>query len=615
MVTVHACIPRHRRTRTIRTNGRCTLTPASVAIQNAIALFEAGQHDKAKAALRALLQRSPTDPQANKFLAMFHGALHEDDQAFLFISRAAAAAPNDPEIQFMLGNVGTIVRKYKDAARAYAAAIRLNPDNIDAYDGQGKCLLSLGDYAGSMAVYEAGYARDLRDSNLYFRHGISLAAIGRIDEALGIARRGLARLPDDAMLREFLFYYQNFADGVDPIAHRDAHADLGRDFAAQAPPGPTSFANVPDPERPLRVGFVSADFYFHACAFFLEGPLRHLDRARVRPFLYASPTKPDEVTERFKTLGEWRPIGGLPPERAGEIILADQIDILIDCAAWTDRANMRLFATRWAPVQATWLGYPNTTGLPTVDYRLVDARTDPPGAEAHCTERLARFDPTFLCYTPPAQAPATFDPTPPCDAAPNAPITFGSFNRTMKVGPKAVETWAKILKAVPDSRLLFKIQIASDEVGPAFARQFAAHGVEPSRIVAAPWTKKPGEHFTMYRRMDIALDSFPYNGTTTTCEATWMGVPMIALAGRTHRERVGVSLLHSLGTPELVAESTDEYVRLAVELAKDRDRLRRYHRDLRGMITASPLVDAPRFARDFERLLRDLWRTWCGAGR
>lgn len=542
---------------------------------------------------------------------MFHGGLHEDDQAFLFISRAAAAAPNDPEIQFMLGNVGTIVRKYAVAARAYAAAIRLNPDLIDAYDGQGKCLLSLGDFDAAMRVYEAGLARRPDDSNLYFRLGGSLAAIGRIGEALAVARRGLARIPDDPMLAEFVFYYENFADGIDPVAHRDAHAALARRFAAQAPRGPGAFANARDPNRPLRVGFVSADFYFHACAFFLEGLLRSFDPAAVQAYLYAWPVKRDEYTERFKTLGPWRDVTGMPPEAVGAAIVADGIDILIDTAAWTDRANMRIFSTRWAPVQATWLGYPNTTGLPTIDYRLVDATTDPPGAEAHSTERLVRLDPTFLCYTPPAQAAAPFDPAPACDAAPGTPITFGSFNRTMKVSPKAVETWAGVLRAVPASRLLFKIQIAADEVGPAFTQQFAAHGIDPARIVAMPWTKNPGEHFSMYRRMDIALDSFPYNGTTTTCEAAWMGVPVIALAGQTHRARVGASLLRTIGTPELVAADENAYITAAAALANDRERLRRYHRDLRGMMAASPLVDGPRFARDFEGALRRMWHEWC----
>lgn len=596
-----------------RSHRRCTLSRGSAAIQNAIALFEAGKHEQAKAALRSLLQRAPADPQVNKFLAMFHGGLHEDDQAFLFISRAAAAAPNDPEIQYMLGNTGTIVRNYKVAAKAYAVAIRLNPDNIDAYDGHGKCLLSLGDYAGAMAVYEAGFKQRPNDSNLYFRLGGSLAAIGRIDEALAIAKRGLFHVPNDPMLREFSFYYQNFADNVDPVAHKEEHAALGRDFAAFATPGPTSFPNSRDPNRPLRVGIVSADFYFHACAFFLEGPLRELNRDLVQPYLYASPTKPDALTERFKALGHWRNVTGHSPEQVGAAILNDQIDILLDTAAWTDRRNMHIFATRWAPVTATWLGYPNTTGLPTMDYRLIDNHTDPPGSENQSTERLERLDPAFLCFRPPDEAPREFDTTPPCDAAPGTPITFGTFNRTMKVSPKAVETWANVLKAVPDSRLFFKIQIAADEVAPAFSQQFKQHGVDPARIMPTPWTKKNGEHFGMYRRMDIALDSFPYNGTTTTCEAAWMGVPIITLAGNTHRSRVGVSLLNSIGTPELIARDHDDYVRIAADLAGNRERLRRYHLDLRGMMAASPLTDAPRFARDFERVLRTMWRRWCEA--
>jgi protein O-GlcNAc transferase len=581
------------------------------AIQQAIAQFEAGQSEQAKQTLRALLRRAPDDAQVNKYLAMLHGALHEDEQAWLFISRAARSAPDDPEIQFMLGNVATITRRYREGARAYAATVRLNPDNLHAYDGQAKCLVSLGDYAQAMEVYERGLARAPDNPDLYFRMGVTLALIGRVEEALAAARRGLERNPDEPSLAEFLAYYRNFADGVDPVAHRLEHERAAALLARDAPTGETSFPNDPDPERPLRVGFVSPDFFFHACAFFLEGPLRAMDRARVEPYLYAFPTKRDAFTKRFEALGQWRDVTGLTPEEIGQRVRADRIDVLVDLAAWTDRRNIRVFATRWAPVQATYLGYPNTTGLRTVDARIVDWLTDPAGSESHCTERLIRLDRCFLCFSPPEGAHAPFDPVPASRARAGAPVTFGSFNRVMKVGPAAVRTWAAILHAVPGSRLLVKAQIAAEEVGAAYAARFASHGIDPARIVTAPWTKRPGEHYGNYRLMDIALDSFPYAGTTTTCEALWMGVPVVTLAGGTHRARVGVSLLDSVGVPELVARDHDDYVRIAVELARDPARLAGYHRTLRERCARSTLWDAPGFARSFERALRDLWRAWC----
>ncbi|MDX2132121.1 MAG: tetratricopeptide repeat protein [Planctomycetota bacterium] len=588
------------------------MSRAAAAIQNAIALFEGGKAEQAKATLRQTLQRAPQDAQANKVLAMIHGALHEDEQAYVFIARAALAAPNDAEIQFMLGNVCTILRRYKDGVRAYTAAAKLNPANLEAHDGLGKCLLGLGEYDRSMEAYEAGLRVAPDNPDLYFRMGVSLALIGRIDAALRVAERGLARIPGDASLLEFLAYYRNFADGVDPIAHRDEHAALGRTLPA-APAAP--FANVRDPERPLRVAFLSADFYFHACAFFLLGPLREFDRARLVPYLYALPTRDDEFTARFRTLGEWRDCNGRTPDEIAAMMHADAIDVVVECCGWTERRVMHAAARRLAPVQCTYLGYPNTTGLASVGHRLVDAVTDPaPIADAHCTERLARLPGCFLCYQPPPEAPAQFDPTPPSASPGAAGVTFGSFNRVMKVGPTAVATWARILREVPGSTLLIKIQVAADEVAPAFAARFAEHGVDPARIRSAPWSKKPGEHFPNYRLMDIALDSFPYNGTTTTCECTWMGVPVVALAGDTHRARVGASLLATLGSPELIAPTPDEYVRIAVDLARDPARLAAYHATSRQRMAASPLVDASGFARRFEGTLRELWREWCRSG-
>lgn len=561
-----------------------------------------------------LLQRSPSDPQANKYLAMFHGGLHEDEQALVFITRAALAAPNDPEIQFILGNVAMILRKYKEGVRAYSAVIRLNPDSLNAYDGLGKCLLSLGDYDGAMQAYEKAIARAPDNEDIYYRMGVALAVVGRVEEALAAARRGLERLPGSLPLLEFITYNQNFKDGVDPIAHRRDHERLGSVVAARANRAVRPFSNDPDPERPLRVAFLSGDFVLHACAFFLEGPLRAFDRARLVPYLYSAREQLDPYSERFKALGEWRNVFGLPNERLDELARADGIDVLVECAGWTDRAIMFACTPRVAPVQATYLGYPNTTGLPSVDYRIVDWKTDPEGAEAHCTERLVRLPQSFLCYRPYEKGTGPFDDRPP--SATSGGVTFGSFNRVTKICDSARRVWAEILKRTPGSRLMVKIQIASGEVTANFTRKLEALGVARDRVVGADFVEKTGDHFPMYRRMDIALDSFPYNGTTTTCEAMWMGVPVIALAGQTHRARVGVSLLESVGVPELIAKTEKEYIDLAVALAGDRPRLAEYHRTLRARMSASPLMDAPGFARDFERAIRTMWKSWCeGAGR
>lgn len=590
------------------------MTRGASAVQNAIHLFEAGQHAQAKDTLRRHLMRAPQDAQANKHLAMFHGALHEDDQAFIFITRAAMAAPNDPEIQFMLGNVATIVKKYKEGARAYSQVIRLAPESIDAYDGLAKCLFSLGDHAGAMDAYERAIAKAPDNPSIYYQMGVSLAILGRVDEGIRVAQRGLARLPDEFSLHEFVAYNRNFQDGVDPVAHREDHARLGRLLEATPRRAQRSFSNPRDPERPLRVAFLSGDFVLHACAFFLEGPLRALDRSRVVPYLYSSRETLDAYSERFKAVGHWRNLAGMGDDEVADLAIADGIDVLIECGGWTDRVNMFRCVPRLAPVQCTYLGYPNTTGLPTIDYRFVDALTDPPGSESHCTETLVRLPGCFLCYRPFDGAPAPESTAPPCLANPGAPITFGSFNRVTKLGPRTLRAWAEILRRVPESRLILKIQIAAEEVTGNFTSQLRELGIAPDRIISAPFIEKTGDHFPMYRRMDISLDSFPYNGTTTTCEAMYMGVPVVTLAGNTHRSRVGVSLLSCVGVPELIAGSEEEYVDLAVSLAHDRARIAEYHETLRSRMLASPLLDAPRFARGFEEAIRGVWRTWCAGG-
>jgi predicted O-linked N-acetylglucosamine transferase (SPINDLY family) len=264
-------------------------------------------------------------------------------------------------------------------------------------------------------------------------------------------------------------------------------------------------------------------------------------------------------------------------------------------------------------VQATWLGYPNTTGAPTVDWRLVDEFTDPPGAEAHCTERPMRLETCFLCFTPDRDAPeATLTPaTASADSA--APVVFGSFNRMTKVNDATLDAWAAVLRAVPDSRMLVKLRIMSDELLAQTRDLFARRGVEGSRITPLPFTKSSQEHALMYAQMDVALDAFPYNGTTTTCEAAWMGVPVVTLAGTNHRGRVGVTLNTALGQPELIAHDVDDYVRIAAGLAADRAALGRRRLGLRARMAASPLCDATGYAARFERALRAMWHERCRA--
>ena len=384
----------------------------------------------------------------------------------------------------------------------------------------------------------------------------------------------------------------------------DEHAALGRlvHEAGRSRPAPR-LTNSKDLGRPLRVGFVSGEFCWHACAMFMEGLIRELDRSQIHPFLYYVRAQIEEPTRRFQAMAgpdRWRHMPDTTTEQLAAQILADKIDILIDTMGWTELQRMSVFEPRVAPIQMTWLGYPNTTGLPSMDYRIVDAITDPPGAEAFCTEKLLRLPGCFLSYLPDSSAPEPATTPALAQSAitnPQSAITFGSFNRLSKVRPGVARTWAAILRAVPDSRLILKTSLVSENVKAEYMREFAAEGVTPNRLIWSSFVTGVQAHLAMYHQVDIALDSFPYNGTTT-CEATWMGVPVITLTGDVHRARVGTSLLTALNLPELIAPTRERYIELAVDLANDRSRLAEYHTSLRVRMSASPsatprLIPAP----------------------
>ena len=585
------------------------MTPA--AIRTCWDHLNAGRPDAAIALLQRALRLNPRDPQANKLLATIHAAHGRDEQAHAHIQRAAAEAPGDAEALFMLGNVCMLLRKHAEGAKAYRACAALRPREWAPWDGLAKCLLWLGDTPGATAAFDAAIAIDPDDPVPYERMGAALSVMGLIREPIDAARRGLARLPDDAALQELLCYQRNFDPEATPAQMRTEHERLGA-LTARAHPERPFPARPYDPARPLRVAFLSADFCEHACASFLEGPLTHLDPARIDLRLYATVIKDDAVARRFRALPGWRDVSALDPAALRLHAEADALDAVVDCGGWTQGHRMAALSLRLAPVQFTYLGYPNTTGLPTMDGRLVDAVTDPLGpgpdpddadANAHCTERLIRLPRPFVCYRPPPDAPDTALSPALLPGGEREPITFGSFNRLSKVGPAVIETWAGVLRAVPHSRLLLKSSIVSPETEASYARRFAALGVDPARVAFSSYLKDARQHLTLYRTVDIALDAFPYNGTTTTCEAALMGVPVVTLEGRGHRARVGASLLRALGVPELIAADAASYVAVSAALAADRDRLRALHATLPARLRASPLCDAPGMARALEDAL------------
>ncbi len=369
--------------------------------------------------------------------------------------------------------------------------------------------------------------------------------------------------------------------------------------------------NSAEPERVLRVGFVSGDMCAHPVGYFLLNFLAALNAhaaGRLELHAYFSHPVADEVSSRIQAQCHvWRQVHALDDEALVRQIREDRVDILIDLSGHTGENRLPAFAWKPAPVQATWLGYLGTTGVAAIDYLIADDWTLPPELEPHFTEKVWRLPRSYLCFTPPAEDGAIG----PLPALTNGYVTFGSFNNLTKVSPDVVSLWARVLHAVPGSRLLLKTaQFIEPSVRQDVAQQFARHGITSSRLTLEPPVPR-ADYLKPYNRVDIALDPFPYPGITTSVECLWMGVPFVTLAGKTFMARQGVGLLSNAGLPDWVAADEDEYVKLAARRAGELHTLQRLRQELRTRVLASPIFDAPSFARNFEDAMRDMWRAWC----
>jgi protein O-GlcNAc transferase len=431
---------------------------------------------------------------------------------------------------------------------------------------------------------------------------------GQLDEAIAAFRRAISVRPTFIEAHSNFLLALNYQADSDPGTIAEEHRRWSRQHAGSFRQLARRHDNDRDPNRPLRVGFVSADFREHAVSRFLLPLFQHHHPDACRIICYSDVSNPDAMTDRLRSCAdEWHDITGNADVRVADRIREDKIDILVDLAGHTAGNRLRVFAIKPAPVQVTYLGYPATTGLPEIDYRLTDPLADPPGqTESFHTEKLWRLPVCNWCYGEPEDAP------PVRPSRPDAPICFGTFNSFAKASPAVMDLWAAILKATPASRLIIKSRgLGSRAIGEQISRFFESRGLPADRLEILGKEPDFRAHLDLYNQVDIALDTFPYHGTTTTCEALWMGVPVVSLAGPSHVSRVGVSLLNCIGLPDLIAQSPQEYVSIAVKLAADLPRLAELRRSMRDRMRASPLMDAPRFARDIEAAYRQMWHIWC----
>ncbi|GFP97221.1 probable UDP-n-acetylglucosamine--peptide n-acetylglucosaminyltransferase spindly [Phtheirospermum japonicum] len=495
-----------------------------------------------------------------------------------FDMMALSIKPNFSQSLNNLGVVYTVQGKMDAAASMIEKAIVANPTYAEAYNNLGVLYRDAGNISLAVEAYEQCLKIDPDSRNAGQNR---LLAMNYINEGT-----------DDKLY--------------------EAHRDWGRRFMRLFPQY-TSWDNTKDPERPLVIGYVSPDYFTHSVSYFVEAPLIYHDYTNYKVVVYSAVVKADAKTNRFKDRvlkngGTWRDIYGIDEKRVASMVREEKIDILVELTGHTANNKLGMMACRPAPVQVTWIGYPNTTGLPTIDYRISDALADPVDTEQKHVEELVRLPNSFLCYTPSPEA-GLVSPAP---VLSNGFVTFGSFNNLAKITPRVLQVWAKILCAVPNSRLILKCKpFGCDSVRQQFLSTMEKLGLESLRVDLVPLIILNHDHMQAYSLMDISLDTFPYAGTTTTCESLYMGVPCVTMGGSVHAHNVGVSLLKTVGLSNLVAKNEDEYVEMALQLASDITALSKLRMKLRDLMLKSPLCDGSKFTQGLESSYRNMWRRYC----
>ena len=500
-----------------------------------------------------------------------------------------------------------------DTAGALAeleAVLRLRPDWADARYNYGCLLRKHMRLDEAEAAFRGAIASDPAHAGAYRMLGGVLLAQSRVDEAIELYREGRSRCPQDFLIESAELFALTASDRVSAQEHFARQRAFGQRLQSAHPPPGRPFPNPRDPGRRLRVGYLSGDFAHHVVTLFMLPVLERRDRAAFEVIGYSTTEVPDGFTARIAAQADaWRECSALTDDGVAAAIAADGIDILVDLAGHSGVPHLAVMARQPAPVQATWLGYLGTSGLTRIGYRISDAHADPPGiTEALHTEALARLPHSQWCYRPFVSRPAAA--APPC--ARNGFVTFGSFNQAMKLSATSRRLWAQILWQVPASRLVV-LGMPAGAPQDRLRRDLAAAGVAPERITLAPYVALE-DYLRRYDDVDIALDSMPYSGGTTTLDALWMGVPVLTAPGTRPTSRSAASILTTAGLTDWIAADAEDCVRRAVQFSKNQTLLEELRATLRPRMQASALMDETGFAKDLENLYRQMWRQYCSQG-
>ncbi len=606
-----------------------------------LAHYQAGRLGEAERACSTLLQLEPSPPDAWHLMGVIAQQKGDSARAAELISEAIRRSPGNAEYVNNLGiarrelghltlaeesfqratklnpayaeahnNLGNALReldRLDKSERCYARALALKPDYAEAHGNLGITLRGLGQLEKSERSLRRALALKPDYADAHDHLGAVLFAQGQLEEAERCYRHALELDPGLALAQNHLIFLLNYAAGRTPAEIYAEHRSFARRFAAPGAPRP--HRNARDPARRLRVGYVSGDLRHHPVAFFMEPVLTWHDARRFEIFCYHNSPRTDPVTERFRALPlAWRDVFELDDDAFESLVREDAIDILVDLSGYTTNHRMRVFARKPAPVQATWLGYLNTTALDAMDYRITDPRASPEGLlDAYHSEKLVRLPDGQCCYQPPRECPEV-EPAP---SLKSGRITFASFGNAAKITSPVIELWSRVLERVPGSRLMI-VANGMAAVPADYASLYTRHGIARDRLQVLG--NRPFlDYMALHNSVDVMLDTFPFTGGTTACHALWMGIPIVTLAGDTAPSRTGASLQYVIGLGELVAQTPDQYVEIAAALANDPARVNALRMGMRQRLRQSPLIDGERFTRNLEAAYRDMWRTWSAA--
>ena len=575
-----------------------------------VALKELGHLDEAVTSYRRALEIIPDLATVHSNLGNALKDLGQLDDSVVSCLRALEINPDSAEAHNNLGITLMALGQLDNAVASYCRALEIDPDYAEAHNNLGITLRALGQLDNAVASYRRALEIRPDDTDTLISLGVALQDLGQLDNALTCFRRALEISPDFLKAYSNLLFLHNYKIAHPAATLLEEKRRYGNLAARQARPY-TEWHNVAESEKCLRVGLVSGDLRNHPVGFFVEGVLAALASnysGRLEFIAYPTHSCVDTLTERIKACCHgWHSAVGIPDENLARRIREDGIDILIDLSGHTALNRLPLFAWKPAPVQASWLGYFATTGVAAMDYLIADPWTVPESEDIYFTERVWRLPETRLCFTPPE---VEIDVLP-APSLSNGCVTFGCFNNLTKINETVVALWAQVLQAVPRSRLFLKakqLQEASER--QRLLELFASHGIHGDQLLLEGSAPR-ADYLAAYQRVDIALDPFPFPGGTTSVECLWMGVPVLTLEGNSFLSRQGVGIMNNVGLPDWIAADTNDYLAKAIAHASDLPRLATLRSSLRDQVMASPLFDAPRFARHFEAALRGMWAQWC----